>query len=408
MKPQLSFPILLITGLFLGYAGFSQSTDVPGWRGENRDGKITGFKAPATWPKELTKVWEVPVGLGDASPVIVDEKIYLITDQDSTEILLCLDSKTGKEIWKTPINKAPAISGGAASHPGPRSTPTVADGRVFTLGAGGIVACHDARRGKLIWKNESYTTEVPQFFTSCSPLVIDKLCILSLGGKEHGVVVAFDVKSGKEVWKLEGIPCTYSSPVLMTMDTKIIINQSETDLLAISMDGKILAKFPTPGQQRFYNSSTPVVDKQKVFIGGAGTGTTMVSLKKDGEVYSFKENWNNPKLGVSFNTPVVVDRFLFANDAKFGYLYCLRAITGETSWADTVKLNRFASMLNLGPVMLSLAGNAMMVIFETNGTAFKELARYKVSETEIYAHPLVADNKIFVKDKEKLTCWAVQ
>jgi outer membrane protein assembly factor BamB len=180
MNRNILLSILILTGMVFGATGFSQKTDIPGWRGANRDGRFLDFKAPSTWPAELTKAWEVPVGLGDASPILVDGKIYLMVSQDSIETLLCLNAKNGKQIWKTPINKAPTITGGAAPHPGPRSTPHLSDNKIFTLGAGGIVACHDAKKGTLIWKNESYTKEVPQFYTSASPLVTDKLCIYPL------------------------------------------------------------------------------------------------------------------------------------------------------------------------------------------------------------------------------------
>jgi outer membrane protein assembly factor BamB len=299
------------------------------------------------------------------------------------------------------------VTGGAASHPGPRSTPYVSNGRVFTLGAGGVVACHDAKKGNLIWKNEEYTKEVPQFFTSASPLLTDSLCILPLGGKENGAVVAFNVKTGKLVWKVSGLPCTYSSPVFINIGGVAIVDQSEVSIAGITLDGQLIGEIPTPGQTRFYNSSTPVVDGTDIYVAGAGTGTHKFRVTTEGGI-NYREEWVNPKLNVSFNTPVLKDGFLYANDAKFGYLNCLNAETGETAWADTVKLNRFASMLDLGPAMLSLAGNAVMVVFEPNGSVYKELARYKVSDTEIYAHPLAVDNKIFVKDKEKLTCWLVK
>ena len=408
MKRHFSLSTLILAGLMLGLSGFSQSKDIPGWRGAGRDGKFLNFKAPATWPKELTKAWEVPVGLSDASPVMVGGKFYLLVSQDSVETLLCLDAKNGKQIWKTAINKAPKVTGGAASHPGPRSTPYVSNGKVYTLGAGGVVACHDAKKGKLIWKNEAYTKEVPQFFTSASPLLTDKICIVPLGGKENGVVVAFDVNTGTEVWKVSGIPCTYSSPVFMSIGGIVaIVDQSETALVGITLDGQLIGEIPTPGQQRFYNSSTPLIDGQNIIVGGAGTGIKMFQVTTEGGV-NYSEAWSNPKFSLSFNTPVVTGGFLYANESKFGNIFCLKAETGETAWADTVKLNRFSSMLDLGPALMTLAGNAVMVVFEANGTAYKELARYKVSDTEIYAHPLAVDNKIFVKDKEKLTCWLVK
>jgi outer membrane protein assembly factor BamB len=408
MKRNFFLSALIISGLLPGLSSFAQSIDIPGWRGANRDGKVAGFQAPASWPTQLTKVWETAVGLGDASPVLVKGKFYLLVRNNGAEELHCVDAKTGKELWKTSINQAPEITGGASSHPGPRSTPYVSDGKVYTLGAGGVVACHDASSGKLIWKNDSYTSEVPQFFTGASPLVTEKLCIVPLGGKEHGVVAAFDTETGKEIWKLEGVPCTYASPVVMTMDKKIIINQSESNILSISLDGKLLGKFPTPGQRMFYNSSTPVIAGENVVIAGQGNGTRMLNVVKQDDHYLFSEAWANPKLGVSFNTPVLKDGFLYANDSRFGYLYCLNAKTGEAAWTDSVKLNRFASILDLGQVMLSLCGNATLVFFKPDPTAFRLLSRYKVSDTEIYAHPLVADNKIYIKDKEKLTCWEVR
>ena len=407
MKTQLKTLSFLLLGLLLYGPAKTQSTDFPGWRGVNRDGRVSGFVSPTEWPNELTKIWEVPVGLGDASPVFVEGRIYLITSIDSVETILCLDAKKGKEIWRTPVNKAPKVTGGASTHPGPRSTPYVYDGKIFTLGAGGVVACHDIKKGKLIWKNEEYTGEVPQFFTSSSPLLVGQLCIYPLGGKEKGCVVAFDTNTGAQVWKSTGYPTTYSSPVFINLGGAVIVHQAENALVGIMLDGSILGDIPTPGQQRFYNSSTPVVDGQDIYVAGAGTGMHKYRVNLDGGP-AVEEMWVNKDISVSFNTPVLKDGFLYASESRFGYLYCVNAETGATAWADTVKLNRFASTLDLGNVMLNLAGNARLTFFSPDPSAYKMLARYTVSDTEIYAHPLVIGDKIYIKDKEKLTCWAVK
>jgi len=405
-KSILTFALTLSGLLFFGTL-FSQSTNFPGWRGVNRDGKVSCFQAPAEWPKELTKVWEEPVGLGDASPVYVDGRIYLITSIDSVETILCLDAKKGKEIWKTPVNKAPKVTGGASTHPGPRSTPYVYDGKIYTLGAGGVVACHEIKKGKMIWKNEEYTDEVPQFFTAASPLMTGQLCIYPLGGKEKGCVVAFDINTGNQIWKCTGYPTTYSSPIFIDLGGPVIVHQAENALVGIMLDGSILGEIPTPGQQRFYNSSTPVVDGQDIYVAGAGTGMHKYRVNLEGG-QAVTGIWVNKDMSVSFNTPVLKNGFLYASEARFGYLSCVNAETGETAWADTVKLNRFASTLDLGTVMLNLAGNAQLTFFSPDPTAYKMLARYKVSDTEIYAHPLVVADKIYIKDKEKLTCWVLK
>src|SRR5206468_2491356 len=127
----------------------AQAQDWPQWRGANRDAKVTGFHAPATWPKELTQKWKVTVGDGVATPALVDGKLYVFSRQGGDEITRCLDANTGKEIWEDKIAAKPA-SGPAGSFPGPRSSPTVAEGKVVTLGVQGHLSCLDAATGKVL------------------------------------------------------------------------------------------------------------------------------------------------------------------------------------------------------------------------------------------------------------------
>lgn len=340
--------------------------------------------------------------------MIAENKLYLHVKQESSEVAICLDEKTGEQIWKTVLNPAPEVTGGARNHPGPRSTPCVLNGKVFMLGVGGILTCLNADSGEIIWKNADYT-EVPQFFTSVSPLVVDNKCIVHLGGKDNGVIVAFNVEDGEIIWKLEGEPCTYSSPVLMNIEKeKILVIQTETDLLGLTLDGKSLWKIPTPAERRFYNSSTPIIDGQNVIIAGQGSGTKSFKIEKLGDDYSFSKNWVNPDFSVSFNTPVLKDGYLYGNEANFGKLFCLNTATGETCWADTTKHNKFASTLDLGESILSLPATGEILIFKPNPKSYMATAAYKVAATEVYAHPLVVGNKIFVKDEEMLTCWLVE
>jgi outer membrane protein assembly factor BamB len=110
--------------------------DWPQWRGPNRDGKVRGFKAPRQWPNELTQKWKKTVGQGDATPALVGDKLYVFTRQGDEEVTLCLDAGSGDEIWKDKY-AAQAVTGAARRHPGPRSSPSVANGKVLTIGVGG-------------------------------------------------------------------------------------------------------------------------------------------------------------------------------------------------------------------------------------------------------------------------------
>jgi outer membrane protein assembly factor BamB len=129
--------------------------DWPQWRGPNRDGAVHGVTVPAKWPTSLTEEWKVEVGEGYSSPVVADGKVIVFARQKNDEVLLCFDLAGGKELWRSEPYPAPFKAGPAA--PGdikPRATPTIAGGRVFTHGVGGIVSCLDASTGKLLWRKD--------------------------------------------------------------------------------------------------------------------------------------------------------------------------------------------------------------------------------------------------------------
>jgi outer membrane protein assembly factor BamB len=407
MKKAGFISCLAFTGFVLLTVGFSVNISENGWRGINRDGKVEGFIAPASWPVQLAQVWKTQVGLGDASPVLVNNKLYLPTKKDSSEYLLCIDATTGKILWEANNNKSPVITGGPSSHPGPRSTPYVTGGKVITIGAGGIVTCRNAETGKLIWQSDQYK-EVPQFFVAVSPLVTGNKVIAHLNGKEKGVIIALDINSGSEIWKLEGISSSYSSPVLMKAFKNMVVVQAEKDLLGVSTDkGELLWKTPAPPESRFYNSTTPIVNGQNIIIAGQGSGARNLKITKEGDSFNVTEVWKNPEISVSFSTPVLKDGFIYGNESRLGYLFCLNAETGAKCWVDTVKYNRFASVLDLGNIMTSLPANGQLIFFKPDHQSFKQIARYKIAETEVYAHPVISGNKIYVKDKEFLTCWSL-
>jgi outer membrane protein assembly factor BamB len=197
----------------LGMIATSFAQDWPQWRGVNQDAKVTGFNAPQTWPSELPQSWKLVVGLGDASPVTANGKIYSFGRIGEDEVITCLNASTGKEIWQSKYG-ALAVSGPSASaHSGPRSTPAVGEGKIVTLGIGGVVSCLDVNTGKVAWRNEEYTKELPQFFTALSPIITNGSCFVHLGGKDKGTVIAFDLKSGKPRWQRATEGPSYSSMV---------------------------------------------------------------------------------------------------------------------------------------------------------------------------------------------------
>ena len=189
--------------------------DWPQWRGPNRDAVVRGVRLPAKWPRKLTEEWKVPVGEGYASPVVVGGNVYVFTRQKDDEIVRCLQVATGKEIWRSEPCPAPYKGGpAAAGNTKPRATPAVAGGRVFTLGVSEILSCLDARTGKLLWRKHS--RGYPLYGASASPLVVDGLCIAQVG---KGGLTAFDVATGDVKWCYDDVigGPSYGSPILVDL-----------------------------------------------------------------------------------------------------------------------------------------------------------------------------------------------
>ncbi|MGO9112293.1 MAG: PQQ-binding-like beta-propeller repeat protein [Thermoguttaceae bacterium] len=389
-------------------AAFGQ--DWPQWRGPNRDGKASGFTAPETWPKALTQKWKTTVGVGDATPALVGDKLYVFTRQGDDEVLLCLNAADGKELWQNKY-AAKAVSGpSAGQHSGPRSTPVVADGKVVTLGATGVVSCVDADSNKLVWRKNEFPGKWPTFYTSMSPLVVDGMAILQLGGGSDGTFVAYDLASGEQKWKWAGDGATYASPELMTVDgTKLIVGQTDKRMVALgAADGKLLWQVPfAPKGRMGYNAVTPIVDGQTLIYSGQDRGIKAMKFEKKGDGVEATQVWSNPDLGSKFSTPVLKDGLIFGLSDK-GKFFCIDAKTGKTAWTDTASHGQYGAIVDAGSTILALTEKPELSVFQATDKAYTEAAQIKVSDTKTYAYPILSGKRVFVKDKDSLTMWAVE
>ncbi len=396
-----------VAGVLAVSAACALAQDWPQWRGPNRDAKATGFTAPKTWPKDLTQKWKVTVGLGDSTPAVVGNRLYVFVRQDTDEVIRCLDAANGKELWQEKYD-AVQVTGPASPHSGPRSSPTVAEGKVVTLGVGGIVTCVDAAKGKLLWRKDDFSGAWPRFYTSSSPIVTDGLCIAQLGSESEGGIIAYDLATGNQKWKWTGDGTAYASPVILTVSgTKMVVTLTPKKIVGIGVaDGKLLWEAPFPAQGRAYNAATPIVDGQTVIYAGSGRGTKAVKIEKTADGFGAKELWSNPDNAVQFDSPVLKGGQIYGISQN-GVLFCLDAQSGKTLWTTELGGRGFGSVVDAGSALLALTPKGELTVFEPSDKEYKKLATYKVADTDTYAYPVPAGKGLFVKEKDALTLWSV-
>jgi outer membrane protein assembly factor BamB len=350
------------------------------------------------------------VGLGDSTPALVGDRLYVFARQGEDEVTLCLSAADGKQLWQNKY-AAPTIPGpDSREHPGPRSSPAVAEGKVVTLGVWGNLACLDAANGKELWRKDEFPKVTPQFHTAMSPLIVDGMAVAHLGGPGNGALMAFDLATGNLKWKWAAEGPAYASPVLMTVGgTKQIVTMTEKSVVGVAAaDGKLLwqVAFAPPGRMG-YNAATPIVDGQTVIFAGQGRGTKAVKVEQTGDGFAAKDLWS-AQPAVQFCSPVLKDGLLFAV-SNGGNLWCLNAQTGQPGWTDTAKRGSgYGGMVDAGSVVLALANNSELIAFKPSDKQYEELARIKVSDTPTYAHPVIAGKSVFVKDADAVTMWTIE
>ena len=413
---------VLVCSMAVASSSFGQ--DWPQWRGPGRDGKATGFEAPKTWPKELTKKWKVTVGEGVATPALMGDKLYVFARADGAETTRCLEAASGKELWKDKYDSLGA-SGPASGFSGPRSSPAVADGKVVTLGVRGVWSCLDAKEGKLLWRKDDFKGVTPKFYTASSPLIVDDLCVAELGGPESGGVAACALADGKEKWRWTGDGPSYSSPVLMSVaGTKAVIAMTDARIVALALsDGKVLWETPYAVQGRGYNASTPIVDGTTLIYSGSGRGATAVKLEKKDGGLAATELWKNSDNSVMFDSPVLKDGLLYGLSAG-NDLFCVTTSDGKTAWTAPSSKNAapegggggrmgrgrggFGSVVDAGSVLVALTPSSELIAFQPGEKAYSESARIKVAETPTYAYPVLSGNRLFIKDQDSVILYTLQ
>jgi len=410
--------LLLVAGGCAGQAtkarggGAAPAAEWPQWRGPNRDG-VAAASAPKAWPKELKERWRVNVGVGHSSPVVAAGRVYHFTRAGEAEVLLCLDAATGKELWRSeplpvPYEMNPAARGHGK---GPKSTPVVASGRVYTLGIAGALSAHDAQTGRLVWRKEfskQFPATSPLYGTAMSPLVEGGLLVAHVGGHDGGALTAFDAATGAVRWSYDADGPAYSSPVAATLGgERQIMTFTQKEFVSVSAaTGRPLWRLPARTSYDT-NSVTPVVFGDTVILSLEGQGMVAVRPARQGAGWAAPEVWRNREHELYMNSPVLGGGTLYGfSTRKKGQLFALDAATGRTLWQGPGRAGENAALVLAAGSLLALTNDASLIVLPAGAREYAPAAQYAVAQSQTWAHPILTRDGLIVKDETTLAFYS--
>jgi len=398
-------------GIYIVVAVASQvcfAQDWPQWRGPNRDGVVASFTAPKVWPDKLKTVWRVQAGIGHSSPVVAGRRVYLHSRQEENEVASCFDLDTGKLIWHdsypTPYTMNPAAMGHGK---GPKSTPLVYENKLYIFGISGILSCYDATAGKLKWRREfskQFKATSPLFGSATSPIAHNGLVIVHVGGHDSGALIAFNADTGEMKWSWNGDGPGYASPIVFGSGaTAQIVTQTQKSIAGFSpQTGEQLWRIPFETEY-VQNIITPVVYKQTLIFSGLDKGTMAVRVIRVAGKWQAVTNWQNPDVSMYMSSPVASGDYLFGlSHKRKGQFFCIDARTGKTLWTSDGRVGDNAAIVAAGEFLFLLTDAAELLVARSHAILFEVLKKYSVADSPTWAHPVVTNKGILIKDRTTL------
>jgi outer membrane protein assembly factor BamB len=386
-----------------------RAADWPQLLGPSRNGTSAETGLVKSWPeKGPSVVWEREVGEGFSGSVVSGGTLILFHRVEDEEVVEALDGASGKPRWKFTYPTKYADSYGKGD--GPRSTPMIAGGKVYTLGAEGMLHCLDLKDGKKVWEKslaKDYELRPTFFGIGTTPLVEGDLLLVNVGAKGAGIV-AFNKNNGREVWKATEDESSYSSPVAATLDgVRHVFFFTRTGLVDLDpKDGKVRAsKRWRSRNDASVNAAVPLVVGGQLFLTASyNTGAVLLRVGKDG----VEEVWKGDKsLSAHYNTPLQKDGYLYGIDGRQeqgARLRCVELKTGEVKWEK----ERFgcASMILADGHIIALTEDGDLVLIEPTPEGYRETSRAAVLKAvPCRAEIALADGRLYGRDGKKLVCW---
>ena len=375
--------------------------DWPGFRGPARNGIIPGVRIETDWshspPVEL---WRRPIGPGWSSFAVRGNLLYTQEQRGRDEVVACYKLTTGEPVW-THRDAARFWESNAGA--GPRATPTLSNGRVYTFGATGILNALDAHTGAAVWSRNAASDAgkaVPEWGFASSPLVVDDALVVAVAGR----LVAYDLATGKPRWLGPDGGAGYSSPHRLTIGgvPQILLMSTRGAASVAPADGTLLWKYPWPSDMRIVQ---PALTSDGDLLMSAGVGLDMrrIAVAHGPGGWAVQERWSSGGLKPYFNDFVVQDGYAFGFDG--GILACIDVKDGKRQWKGGRYGHGQLVLLSDQHVLLVLSEEGELALVAASPGQFTEIARFPAIQGKTWNHPALAGDVLLVRNGQEMVAF---
>jgi|RhiMetdeSRZDD1v2_1073273.scaffolds.fasta_scaffold04845_11 outer membrane protein assembly factor BamB len=375
--------------------------DWPGFRGVERDGIVTGVRIETDWSKSHpVEMWRRPIGPGWSSFAVAGNLVYTQEQRGDDEEVTCYDLNTGKPIWR---HHDAARFWESNAGAGPRGTPTLNKGRLYTLGATGIVNALDAGNGQVIWTRNAATdtkTKTPGWGFSGSPLVVDDLVIVAAAGN----LIAYNVANGEPRWSTLDGGGGYSSPQLVKINgvAQVLLLNSKGAISVAPADGRKLWQFPLSSSARITQPAM-TADGDVLVNEGEGNALRRIAVANNSGAWSVQERWQSDGLNPYFNDFVVLGENAFGFSGSS--IVCIDLKNGELKWKGGNFGHGQLLLLRDQSLLVVLTEQGEIALVKAAPDQFAELARIPAIKGKTWNHPVLVHDMLLVRNGEEMAAF---
>lgn len=389
---KMSVVVVLMAG------GLLSAADWPNWLGPNYNeiSPEKGFKTTWTQPPKI--LWEQPLGAAFSSFTVVGDKLYTCGEKDGQQVLMCLNPANGDAIWELPFEKQYKDRQGGD---GARATPTVDDGRVYILGASGLLLCVDAADGKKeLWRKQFKAK--PQWGYSGSVLIEGDMAIVTAGGSDGGLA-AFNKQTGEPIWKTADEEPSYATPYPFTFNGKryLVGFMAKAAIIVEAQTGKEVWRTPWPTRYDI-NASAPIFHDGHLFLTSAyGMGCALFKLAPDGDKLKGDEVWRSKVIANKFQQCILWEGALYCGDDQT--LKCVDFLTGKELWKSPARMPN-ATIILADKQLIVFSETGKLMIAPVSPKEFKPTAEAQILDKRCWTLPLLHDGKLYCRNLERAVC----